>query len=401
MRTPPDILNPSHYAKIWGAGLQTETLPSWCYTSQEWYRHEVENLFKRSWNLVGHDSRIPSPGDYFVLDLVGHSVVVARGRDGLVRAFANSCRHRGVALLEGEGNCRGGIRCPYHGWTYTADGKLTGAPGMEEARDFDKAQWGLKPVRLEQWAGFMFVQFDQNAIPLKDWLGDMPEHAAPYGIERLKVTRRREYDLKCNWKLYVENFKDVSHTKHVHRNTLYRMEINYSGPMEYVGERGEWYGAFVPHEGSRAILGGVGEGVTGFPPIREFTSGNMRPGSFYPTVFPGTCIGFCIDSAWFLEIYPKGPDRMTLVVNNMFHEETMALPEFAQISDLYYKRMDIAVPEDNVANQNSQAGLESPHALPGRMGHLELGVAHCNQYWAAMVLNRPTNARLGGLVKVV
>ena len=142
MRTPPDILNPAHYAKIWGSGLQTETLPSWCYTSTEWYRLEIENLFKRSWNLIGHDSRIPNPGDFFVVDLVGHSLIVARGRDGAVRAFANSCRHRGAELLNGEGNCKGGIKCSYHGWTYAADGKLTGAPGMEEARGFDKAASG-------------------------------------------------------------------------------------------------------------------------------------------------------------------------------------------------------------------------------------------------------------------
>lgn len=406
MNTPREMLDPAAYDKVWRPYLEAETLPPWCYTSKEWYALEVERLFMKSWNLIGHASRIPEPGDYFTLDFAGIPLAVLRDRDGTVRAFANSCRHRGAQVLAGEGNCKGGIKCPYHGWIYAPDGRLTGAPGMEDCRDFDKAKWGLKQVRLQTWGGFLFATFDPETVPLAEWLGDAVEFAKPYGIDRLKVTRREVYDIECNWKLYAENFKDNSHIKTVHVNTLYRQVLNYTGPLQYLGERGEWYGAFLPHEGTRTILDGVGKdetapGVKGFPAIREFATGAIQEGSFYPSIYPGTCIGLCIDSAWFLEILPRGPDRMTLAVNLCFHEETVARPDFEDIAELYYKRMAIAVPEDNAANENMQIGLSAAHSRPGRMGHMELAVSHMNQAWVAKVLGRPFTRRLDGAYSVV
>jgi len=403
---PDNLLDPRHFDGVWKPYLEAETLPPWCYTSPEWYALEVERLFKRSWNLIGHASRIPEPGDYFTLEFCGMPLIVARDRDGAIGAFANSCRHRSAILLEGAGNCKGGIKCLYHGWVFAADGRLTGAPGMEDVHDFDRARWGLKPVRLERWGGFLFVTFDEATPSLAEWLGDAVELAKPYGIERLKMTHRAEYQVRCNWKLYIENFKDNSHIKTVHANTLYQQVLNYTGPLEYVGTRGEWFGAFLPHEGTRTILKGVGvkgvrEGVKGFPPIREFTEGKVREGSFYPTIYPGTCIGLCVDSAWFLEIIPHGPNRMTLAVNSCFHEETVARPDFAALAPLYYQRMDIAVPEDNAVNETVQKGLSAPHASQGRLGHMEAGVSQVNQFWAAKVLGRPLARRPEGNYAVV
>jgi choline monooxygenase len=392
MHAPHDLLNPRLYDKVRLPALEAETLPAWCYTSKEWFDLEVEHMFRKSWNFIGHDGRIPNPGDYFTMDFTGIPIIVVRGRDGVVRCFANSCRHRGAQVLQGEGNCKSGIKCPYHGWVYGADGRLTGAIGMEAARNFDKAENGLIPVRLEMWANFMFIHFEKDAAPLSEWLGDLPAKVAPYEPEKLALTRRQVYDLKCNWKLYVENFKDLSHTKTVHKDTLYQMEMNYTGPLER-SDGANYHAAFTPHEGSRAIIGGVGGGVQGFPPIKGFTDGTIRSGSFYPTIFPTTCFGFCIDSAWFLEMYPSAPDRMQLVVGSMFYEDTLKRPDFEEIVQLYYKRMDIAVPEDNNANENTQAGLRSPHSVPGRMGEPELSLNTAHNYWLDKVLGPASQRR--------
>ena len=203
MLAPHDLLNPRLYDKVRRPPLEAETLPPWCYTSKEWFDLEVERLFRKSWNFIGHEGRIPNPGDYFTMDFTGIPIIVVRGRDGVVRCFANSCRHRGAQVLHGEGNCKSGIKCPYHGWVYSADGRLTGAIGMEAARNFDKADNGLISVRLEMWAHFMFIHFEQDATPLPEWLGDLPAKVTPYEPEKLVLTRRQVYELKCNWKLYV------------------------------------------------------------------------------------------------------------------------------------------------------------------------------------------------------
>ena len=128
---PLYIFDPVHYAAVRRPLLQAETLPPWCYTSEAFYRREVERIFRRVWNFVGHVSQLAAPGDYFMLIFAGMPVILLRDQTGGLRAFANTCRHRGSALLEGSGNCRA-IVCPYHSWTYGLDGGLRAAPEMQE-----------------------------------------------------------------------------------------------------------------------------------------------------------------------------------------------------------------------------------------------------------------------------
>ena len=132
MQPPSDIFNPSHYDATRRPLLEAETLPPWCYTSEAFYQREVERIFRKVWNFVGHVSQIAAPGDYFALTFAGVPVIILRDLSGIPRGFANSCRHRGSALLEGEGNCRV-IACPYHSWTYALDGALRAAPEMKRA----------------------------------------------------------------------------------------------------------------------------------------------------------------------------------------------------------------------------------------------------------------------------
>jgi choline monooxygenase len=106
MQQPSDIFNPSHYDATRRPLLEAETLPPWCYTSETFYQREVDRIFRRVWNFVGHVSQISGPGDYFALTFAGAPVVILRDPSGVLRAFANTCRHRGSALLEGNGNCR-------------------------------------------------------------------------------------------------------------------------------------------------------------------------------------------------------------------------------------------------------------------------------------------------------
>lgn len=106
-----DIFAPEHYTGVRRPLLEAETLPPWCYTAPEFYQREVERIFSKVWNFIGRTDRIAKPGDFFTLELVGTPLIVLRDLDGRLRAFVNSCRHRGSLIVAGEGKCRG-LRCP-------------------------------------------------------------------------------------------------------------------------------------------------------------------------------------------------------------------------------------------------------------------------------------------------
>src|ERR1700744_1902404 len=145
MQTPADLFNPRPYAAVRKPLLEAETLPPWCYTSDDFYRREVQKIWRKAWHFLGHVEQVSKPGDYLALEFAGVPLIIVRGQDNIVRAFANSCRHRGSALLdEGTGNCRT-IVCPYHSWGYALDGSLLGAPEMQKTEGFDPAKNSLVP----------------------------------------------------------------------------------------------------------------------------------------------------------------------------------------------------------------------------------------------------------------
>src|SRR5215467_1503750 len=148
------VLDPSLYASTRRPVMEAQTLPPVAYTSQAFFDREVERVFRREWNFMGRVDQIPNPGDYFTVEYVGVPLIVVRDRAGTVRAFSNSCRHRGSMVAEGEGHCRA-FACPYHGWVYGLDGGLLSASHMEQAAGFDPGRYGLVPLRLETWAGFL------------------------------------------------------------------------------------------------------------------------------------------------------------------------------------------------------------------------------------------------------
>lgn len=219
MTIPSDIFDPRHYEKVRRPVLEAEGLPPWCYTAQAFYDREVARIFHQCWNFIGRADEAPNPGDYFTIDFAGESVIILRDQAGQIRAFLNICRHRGTRLVEGRGNRRS-FACPYHSWVFALNGALIGSAGMEKSQDFNREDWGLLPVRLESWAGFLFICFDAAAPPLADYLGDLPERFASYGFEEMVCVRRKEYDLACNWKVYLENAMEEYHTPTVHRKSI-------------------------------------------------------------------------------------------------------------------------------------------------------------------------------------
>src|SRR4051812_37337205 len=141
------------------------SLPAWLYTDPEYHALEVERVIRPSWQIVCHASDVPGPGDYHTLDYAGESVIVVRGKDGALRAFANVCRHRAMRLVEGPSGCARKLVCPYHAWTYETDGRLSGVPMRRDYPGLDAEAHGLAPVDIELWNGFVFVRLEDKGGP--------------------------------------------------------------------------------------------------------------------------------------------------------------------------------------------------------------------------------------------
>jgi choline monooxygenase len=378
--TDLDIFSPGLYAGVRRPLEDAETLPPFCYTSEAFFRREVERIFMKAWNFIGRADRIPNPGDYFTVEFVGVPAVVVRDSNGEVRAFASSCRHRGALVATGEGNCRA-FRCPYHSWAYGLDGRLLSAPEIDQTRNFDFGEYGLVPLRLQMWAGFMFLNLDPAAAPLSDWLGDLPERLASYRFEDMVCVRRKEYLLDCNWKVYVENAMEAYHVPTVHRSTLQRQK----GPhAQKQPTRGEWIALWKEHEGSRALL--VGD--TGFPYIDNL-EGQAAHGSWYPLIYPSTMFGCTRDCMWWLELHPLSASQTRLIVGSSFPKKTVERADFAEVVQRYYKRWDTSIREDNEISNVQQKGLSSSFARPGRLTHLEPLVHDLANWVLDRVLDSP------------
>lgn len=366
MLAEADMFNPKHYEAVRKPLLDAETLPAWCYTSPAFYRREVERIFMKVWNFVGSADQIPNAGDYFTLNFVGVPIIILRDRAGELRAFANTCRHRGSELLSGTGNCKT-IVCPYHSWTYELDGKLRGAPEMDQTHGFNKKDYGLHPIKLDTWGGFLFINFDARAEPLKTYLGELPEKIAPYNLDDMVCTRRRVFDMGCNWKLFVENAKESYHIGTVHRATINKYASAKAAGYWVEEATGEYVITFAQHEGSMALL----KDAKGFPTIESLKGRREASGTYAPLVYPSTYLGCTIDCIWYLELHPLGPDRTRLVHGALFPKSRLKQPDFEDIAKNYYHRWDLTLEEDIVASERQQRGIDTPYSPSGRFSYRE------------------------------
>jgi len=188
---------------------RASTIPSPWYFDARIAQLENEQVFAHTWQVAGRVDQVKEKGQFFTAELGNEPVVVARGEDGILRAFFNVCRHHAAAVVTEAAGCAKQFRCPYHGWTYGNDGSLKGMVEFEGVCDFDRGDNGLVPVTVETWENFVFVNLDGQGGSLKHFLANVPELVAPLRLtETLSFFDRRVYTLNCNWKVYVDNYLD-------------------------------------------------------------------------------------------------------------------------------------------------------------------------------------------------
>ena len=197
---------------------QASTIPATWYVDPRIADLERLSVFSKTWQLVARTDQVKTPGQFVATTVAGEPIVVIRGNDGALRAFYNVCRHHAAAVVTEPCGQASLLHCPYHGWNYGLDGSLKGMPEFEVVENFDRAQNGLVPVRVETWECFVFVNLDHHAAALADFLGGLIKRIAPLGIGNLQHFDRRTYNIHCNWKVFVDNYLDGGyHIPHLHK----------------------------------------------------------------------------------------------------------------------------------------------------------------------------------------
>ncbi len=335
------------------------------YADEDYFAAEQERLFGRAWVAVALAEQVAQPGRLLVRSVGGRSVLLTRSDVGL-GGFLNSCRHRGTELAERDCDIANTIRCPYHRWHYSADGRLVAAPLFDEVPrdDFDMADYGLVRVRTEAWGPLVFVCLNDDTPPLMEWLGDLPERLAAYGFSEWRSTgldgASRTFDVAANWKLIVENFAEYYHLPWVHPELAKVSRVpdhyRYQGPGMYCGqtttpvsgdERDDWL-TLPPAAGLDESDAASGRFVALFPNVTLA----VLPSHMFLMVLQPLAAGRTLEHCTFL--FPPGP--MTAA------EPSAELRESFEITRRFWIEVN---DEDIDICERAQRGISLGGAPPG------------------------------------
>lgn len=334
-----------------------KTLPAAYYTDPRVFREEIERFYFQSWICAGRADFIPNPSDYFLRDVAGESIIIVRDSNNIVRAFYNVCRHRGTRMCSAaEGNFGGRIQCPYHGWTYGVDGRLLGAPHMDEP-SFSRGEYPLHEVHTGLWDGHIFLHLDVNPEALVNQLGDLPAKFAPWRMHDLRLHKRIVYEVKANWKLIVLNYNECLHCPLLHpalnRLTDYLGAANEFPASTYIGGdmgfRGGAETMSIDGKRRRDYLPGLKEGE--------------RKVVCYYTIYPNLLLSLHPDYMLVHTLWPKTVDHTQIVCEWYFHPAELAKPDF--YADDVIEFWDTTNREDWNIVEMSQAGIQSRAYTPG------------------------------------
>lgn len=348
--------------------LGRDPVPAGPYYDPDWYELERKAVFLRSWIEIGHVCELPDPGSFIRIELefAKASLLIVRGKDGVVRAFHNVCTHRGTQLVEEAQGRRSKFSCPYHMWTFGTDGALLSAPDFESF-GLEKADCALKQVALDICAGLIFVNFAPAPPPLREWLGGLAEDLETLPVAKATTFSEYTYEIEANWKLTYDNFQENYHLRFIHPKTG-RATFSPDNPFGYPKQ----YSFYGPHRSQsiwsnpapeltplqrlsmgKAIAGGMRRGVVGGPNDRE-----------YFALFPNFFILGTPAPHFSHVVYPLGPTKSRGVIRLYW------VGEDADASERYAREYVMATARDVHAEDRTVIAAGQRGLSSGALSHI-------------------------------
>ncbi len=329
-------------------------LPGRDYHDSGVFELERRRIFHRKWFCVGREEQAPLRGDFFVIDVIDESILVVRGDDLVLRAFYNVCRHRGSELREGTGQFKSVIKCPYHSWCYALDGRLVGTPNVGRDEGLDRQSYGLHPVALETWEGFVFVNLGTESGSLLASLReeiDEPLSYERYRMAELTVGRRIVYDVRANWKILIDNFNECLHCPGIHPELAKIVPIYRKGMV--IEERDDGGTGVRLAEGARTFSFDGTSGLPAFPGLSE-----EDIGMYYGfTAFPNLLANLLSDTVMTYLLLPSAPDRTRVVSEYLFRPEVASRADFDPSPVVSF--LDLVSRQDWAVCERAQRGVRS------------------------------------------
>jgi choline monooxygenase len=357
---------------------KAHTIPNAWYFDPEIYALESRRVFGGSWVVAGRTDQVAEPGSFLTAEIAGEPVLVVRDREGVLRAFSNVCRHRAAQVINEPQGKATKLRCRYHGWTYDLTGRLRGTPEFDGVADFCKDEQGLPQLAIDVWGPLVFVhnlldtsaQREHEAVvpPLTEFLAPLPARTADLGLEALRFVARREYDMPCNWKVFVDNYQDGGY----HVNTVHP---GLSGALDYSQYRTESAG----HTSVQISPLKVSDD----PTVRRVRTGDN---AFYWWIFPNLMINLYRGVMDTNLVLPLGPDRCKVIFDFYFAQtEGPEARQFIEQSLAVAHQVQV---EDMGVCEEVQRGLKSRSFATGRFSvKREAGGYHFHRLLAQYLQN--------------
>jgi choline monooxygenase len=364
------ILSPRAIEALQRPTAEAAGLPSIAYTSPDFLRLEQKLLFAPGWIYAGRTGDVAQPGDARPVSLAGMPLILLRNRTGEIKAFHNVCSHRNALLLREPCTGRPTLTCPYHSWTYDLDGRLIRTPhiggqDLHSCAGLERNELGLKPVRVEEWAGLLFVNATGDAPPLADWLRPITERWNAYDFARLRYGGGRTYEIRTNWKHAVENYLESYHLPWVHPglNSYSRMADHY---CFFAGQDAGGQGTEVYAPGSK-------DGLS--LPSMELPDDTVKRGE-YPVLFPNLMTGLQSDHFFLIDVIPLTPELTRERFDIYFFGDEAMDEAHRAIREQTIERWDEVFREDIDVVERLQQGHASPAATGGRFSPAQDQAVH-------------------------
>lgn len=339
---------------------QARAMPPSVYTSEDFLKRELNEIFAKDWYCVGRASALPDPGDYVTLDLADQPIIVLRDGAGLLKAMSNVCRHRMSTLLEGSGNTKT-IVCPYHAWTYNLDGSLRGAPAMGLNESFCKSDYKLPDVRCQEWLGWVFVTLNPNAPNVADQLSMVEDLVGDFDMMNYTQTFFETHVWDTNWKVLAENFMESYHLPVCHAGTiggLSKLEEMVCPP----GEEAFNYHTILKDDSLRIAMA---------HPTNTRLQGERRRTTFLLAIYPSLLITLTPGYFWYLTLHPHGVDQVRIGFGGGMCDDYANDPDAHANFEALKTLLDDVNTEDKGCTEKVYRGLSSKGAEPGHLSHLE------------------------------
>jgi glycine betaine catabolism A len=335
------------------------TLPRACYASHDIFTAEQDAIFGRLWNCVGRSSLLREPGDYLVRTIANESIVVVRGRDRMIRAFFNVCRHRGTRLCaNATGRFDGVIRCPYHAWTYAIEGELIGAPHMHDVEGFNRADYPLHAAAVAESSGFVFVNVFQAPTPFADWFAPFEARLERFNLAALQSAHRVEYDVHANWKLVFQNYSECLHCPVIHPELAdclpYQSSANDLAEGRFLGGYMELAAGYESVTASGRQCG---------PPISTSTNDDDRRRAYYYSAMPNLLVSIHPDYVNYYVLTPLAVDRTRVESEWLFNADAASAQSINPEEAVSF--WDLVNRQDWRIVEQSQLGISSRRYEPG------------------------------------